>query len=303
MKKKGKKRIDNSIRITEEQKKHIINSITQRKEVFDILGIRLMEDKDLSIAKKMISLIPNVFPKVYPMGNILSEDQAFSKSYKYLSVFGQSYVDRAAETINSTKVNKIFNNTFTFVTNITYEVDHKTNKVIKESGNVNNIKTPIVFDEVSPMWLAHEHIHNLKELNYEEYKDGQIFGDVIPMFLELVIAGQESKDKSSAFIMNRLYLLKNEVYELLHVKKLIPENNPLYKTLESSYLQYLNSFYYSLQLYELYKTKREETLDKIREVLDGEKTTRNILEELELLHNFDKTNTKKALQKVISIIK
>ena len=88
MKKKGKKRIDNSIRITEEQKKHIINSITQRKEVFDILGIRLMEDKDLSIAKKMISLIPNVFPKVYPMGNILSEDQAFSKSYKYLSVFG-----------------------------------------------------------------------------------------------------------------------------------------------------------------------------------------------------------------------
>lgn len=289
--------------MTKTEKENLINSLIQRKEVFDALGIKIMTDADFDMAQRMIPYIPTINPITNPVGRIISKDEALSRSYKYLNLFGKSYADRVSNKLDDIEIKEVFEYTFCFTTNVTYKLDEETKKINKDSGNIDHLKTPIIFDEVSPMWLAHEHIHNLKELYYDEYSEGQVLGDVIPMFFELLIADQESSEKEKAYIKNRLFLLKNEINGLEYVKSILSDQKDLYKVFATSSMQYINSYYYSLRLYDLYESGNEEVLIKIKEVLDGEKTTESILKELGLLYNYSERKTRKGIQKVLNRIK
>ena len=68
-------------------------------------------------------------------------------------------------------------------------------------------------------------------------------------------------------------------------------------------MQYINSYYYSLRLYDLYESGNEEVVTKIKEVLDGEKTTKSMLKELGILYNYSERKTRKGIQKVLNRIK
>ena len=289
--------------MTKEEKNYIIELANQRKEVFDAVGIKVMGNSDLDIAKRINDLLPNVYPVTYPVGRIITEKDALSRSCDYLDVFGDSYVNKVRDRIKNLKIYQMFDNTFSFTTNITYKLDEETRKIDKNSGNIDHMKTPVIFDEVSPMWLAHEHIHGLKELNYNEYTDGQILGDVIPMFLELVIADKEDKIKEKAYIKNRIFLLKNEAKGIQAVKEALYTHKDLYRVWVTSSMQYLNSFYYSLQLYDLYQEDNETVIKQIKEVLDGNKTTRDMLEELNLLYKYNDKKAKQGIGKVINGIR
>ena len=289
--------------MTKTEKENLINSLIQRKEVFDVLGIKIMADADFDIAQRMIPYIPTINPITNPVGRIISKDEALSRSYKYLNLFGKSYADRVSNKLDNIEIKEVFEYTFCFTTNVTYKLDEETKKINKDSGNIDHLKTPIIFDEVSPMWLAHEHIHNLKELYYDEYSEGQVLGDVIPMFFELLIADQESSEKEKVYIKNRLFLLKNEINGLEYAKSILSDQKDLYKVFATSAMQYINSYYYSLRLYDLYESGNEEVVTKIKEVLDGEKTTKSILKELGLLYNYSERKTRKGIQKVLNRIK
>ena len=267
------------------QKKQLIDLIIQRKQVFDTLKIKTMNDHDFMVAERIANLIPNVSPTFSLTGSQISCKEALDRSYYYLNTFGLIYSKQASDKAEKTDILKIFDWPFLFTTFVEYSFDKENKKVDKKSGVVNHFKTPKIFDEVSPMWLAHEHIHSLKETNYFEYIDGQIFGDVIPMFFELLIADNSSKKQEKSFLKNRLFLLKNEYDSTRQMKNELPID--LYNTYATSSMQYLNSYYYSLRLYELYQKNREDILTKIRDVLNGTKTTHVILQELNLLYNYD----------------
>ena len=289
--------------MTKEEKNYVIEMVKERKKAFDAVGIKVMNNSDLDIARRINDLIPVTFPVIYPVGRIITEKDALSRSCDYLDVFGDTYVIKAKDRVKNLKIYKIFDNNISFTTNITYNLDEKTRKIDKNSGNIDHMKTPKIFDEVSPMWLAHEHIHGIKELHYDEYTDGQILGDVIPMFLELVIADKEDKIKEKAYLKNRMFLLKNEAAGTEIVKDALNDHEDLYRVWVTSSMQYLNSFYYSLQLYDLYIEDREIVIKQIKEVLDGKKTTRTMLKELNLLYKYNNKKAKQGIEKVINRIR
>ena len=287
--------------MTIEEKNNIITLIKQRKKIFDILGIKIMNESDMKVAKIMADLTPNVTPNFMPTGSIITQNNAINKSFDYLEVFGPEIPNKAKKIVSNIKIYPIYNVLFTYQTHIEYEFDPKVNQVVKNSGNVDHYKIPMKLDEVSPLWIAHENIHALKETNYDEYIDGQILGDVIPMFLELVMVNQVSNDKASSLLRNRLFLLKNEYTSTQEMKKVLSKD--LYDIYATSSMQYLNSFNYAFQLYQRYRDNKENIISKIKEVLVGQNTTRNMLDEFAILNKCDSEKVQYELEKVISKIK
>ena len=287
--------------MTIEEKQYLISSIKERKNVFDKLGIKLMDNADMQIAELMADFTPSVVPEFNPTGLITSQTKAFNKSFDYLEIFGTEITDKAKKIVANTKIYPMYNVPFCYSTNITYGLDTETEKVDKNSGTVDHYKTSTVFDEVSPLWLAHENIHALKETNYDEYVDAQIIGDVIPMFLELVMADEVSPDKASTLLRNRLFLLKNEYTTTQQMRSVLPKD--LYNIYATSAMQYLNSFNYAIQLYQRYMYDKENVISKAKEVLLGKNTTRNMLDEFAILYEYNPTKVQHGINKVLSKIK
>ena len=278
----------------------LISSLVQRKKALDILGVKTMGEKDFKVADKMASMIPSVMIKSAPTGSIISQDEAFSKSYSYLQVIDSIYSDRALSIKENAKVYNAFDDINAFSTNIAFSVDDESMKVNKDSASVEYFRIPKRLDELSPLWLAHEHIHCLKETNYSEYIDGLIFGDVIPMFLELLLTDNVDKRLVKPFITNRLFLLKNEYNTTQQMKYILSGQKDLYAVYASSAMQYLNSFYYTLQLYYMYMLDEAKILSEVSDVLDHKKTTRMMLQELGLLDSFQEKTAENLLGKVLT---
>ena len=235
----------------------LVASLIERKRTFEALGIRTMDEEDFAIAEEIASIIPAIKPNIGINGHILSLNTALRKGYSSLHLLDPTYANRVDNGINDVEFLSTFDVPFCFKTYVQYAADSKTNEVDKTSGIVKHFKIPKSLDEVSPMWFAHEFIHFLKETHYEEYIDGQVLGDVIPMFFELLIADKVKREHEVAFLQNRLFLLKNECYLVERVKTELPDD--LYDVFATSSLQYLNSYYYSLRLFELYKADKKKS--------------------------------------------
>ena len=274
---------------TYNERMQFLSSLEQRKKTFEMTQMRIMSESDFEIASRMESIIPFVIPNFMHTGAFLTQQEAFSQSYEYLKEIDPIYVDAAKEIEMGARVRGIYDINYAFSTYIEYEVDPATKKVTTK-GRVDHFKTPKKFDGISPMWLAHEHIHALKETRHREYVDAQVLGDVIPMFLELLIADRENSEKASILMKERLFLLKQESLQTQRVRQEIFRNDvedDLYKVFATSSMQYLNSYYYSILLYDLYRKNSRVVLTHIRSVLDGKETTRQMLQKMGLLRPFD----------------
>ena len=162
-------------------------------------------------------------------------------------------------------------------------------KLRNNTGKVGVYKAPTKYDEISPLWIAHEHIHALKDINYKEYKDVNVYGDVISLFLDLLMSDQVNHKFAEAYLRNRLYLLKEEYISTKHIESMFSkdyEYGDLYPIYATTSMQYLNSLYYAMKLYELY-LDRVDVIPYINSVLHGTKTTREILKELGISNVFD----------------
>ena len=85
--------------MTIEEKQYLISSIKERKNVFDKLGIKLMDNADMQIAELMADFTPSVVPEFNPTGLITSQTKAFNKSFDYLEIFGTEITDKAKQFI------------------------------------------------------------------------------------------------------------------------------------------------------------------------------------------------------------
>ena len=137
---------------------------------------------------------------------------------------------------------------------------------------------PLFPNEQSPIYIAHEIHHILKDTNKEEYKGKLKYADVLPLLFECLV-GEEKRE----IITNRIYMLnsRKEVIEN-HIKN--KNKNPLQDLLDSNLSQYYLSFYYAILLLERYHKQPERMLEKVSSVLRHESTTEQLLQDENLIH-------------------
>ncbi len=161
------------------------------------------------------------------------------------------------------------------------------NVVIKLRGNkgvVTRLDLPMYLSEEKRVFLSHEFIHMVKEQNVNEYILKTTLGDVIPFFFELVMADRDYALKK--------YIYKVRIKELKYIAVLYKQGledfkhnksaKDLYRFRLSMIAQYLNSFYYAVILYHLYKERSDYVLDYVSRVLRQEMTTLELLEKLNI---------------------
>lgn len=150
-----------------------------------------------------------------------------------------------------------------------------TNKNENDFYSPTGIVIPGKYNALAPIYFTHETHHLLKDTNPEEYKYMLKYADVIPMFYELVEADKLGGGYEKALINNRLALLYNLNKELISYN----HNDSLYlmRILKSKKYQYLNSFYYSVILFKLYKENPQGILNLIKKVLKREFTTFDLI--------------------------
>lgn len=152
----------------------------------------------------------------------------------------------------------------------------------KDNGffNVKGIVIPGRYNGLAHIYFGHEAHHVLKDTNPKEYMFMLQLADVIPIFFELVQADQYNEEGKNAIINNRFALLKGLSNELKVDKT--DNDNYLQNAVKSKKYQYLNSFYYSVLLYRLYKDNPQYILGLVKKVLSGEITTYDLINKLDI---------------------
>ena len=150
-----------------------------------------------------------------------------------------------------------------------------------ESLEVKLLYIPKNLNKQSPVYLAHEIHHILKDTNKEEYKDKLKYADVIPLFFELLI-GEENKE----IVSNRLFMLN--LYKDIIKDHLNRDNNPLQDLYDSSISQYYLSTYYAILLLEEYEKHPKKILEEISSVLRKESTTKELLTKNHIINSNNK---------------
>ena len=129
---------------------------------------------------------------------------------------------------------------------------------------------PRNFDEASYAFLGHEFNHALKDINLDERRIRDRVAEVIPMFYEMMCSDlEENEDVSKEIKKRRLALLQ------------LDKDN---ESEDARQLQYFNSFYYALALYNRYRKDENKIviLRLITRVLNGEISTLDLLEMLDI---------------------
>lgn len=129
---------------------------------------------------------------------------------------------------------------------------------------------PNVLDNASYAFFGHEFHHSIKDINKEERMIRDRVSEVIPMFYEMLCSNFEDDEEVSKEILKRRLVLldldkKNECED-------------------ARQLQYFNSFYYALALYNRYRKDENKVLilRLITRVLNGEISTLDLLEMLDI---------------------
>lgn len=257
-----------------------------QKRLIDLLGFRYIDFQD----KRVINYVANALKKVntgaYVCSGTISYGEALAGSLENLKVLGlepYNMVSKFVSTLPLKLVNPVNNG---YTCNITYSLDDDTKKVDPNSGTVDHYKVPVNPDLLASLHLGHEHIHALKETNYDEYVDGFIIGDVITMLYEFIMADTYPEMKNEIYKF-RLYSLKEDYahYDnaITQMKK-SKDDKDLYKVIATRSGQYLNSYYYASVLFNMYKNDPQMILDLVNKVLKHEMTTREMLELLGIFH-------------------
>ncbi len=284
--------------------KIIKSQVLKEKKVFDALGINYLNSGDKRIASFVARSLVNVKTGAITCGKTVTLPDVFHNSVKNMELFGN---DIALSAYRFSLVNFLPINSFqhSFATHVVFNADEETMKVDQESGKVEHFKIPQVMDEVTAdIFLTHEFIHGLKEVNYNEYVLITSLSDVIPLFYELVQIENDNRKKE--FLNVRMFLLniEKETYNnvSLHMKKSMTDKD-LYKVIQSRSGEYLNSFYYALVLFNMYKDNPKMILELVRKVLNKEMSTLDLLVNLGLYHKNNDYIFNQELGKIRKVLK
>lgn len=195
-----------------------------------------------------------------------------------MKIFDEGIADRAFNVMAFIDVIPVFDEGFIFNTDIRYGRFEK-NVVDTSNGYVDVIRTPRILDENAFIFLGHELIHAIKDTNYPEFQLLLTLGEVIPNFYEFIIA-ENIPEISRNYWNCRLEIIKNciEEYKAISAdlsRSLFDKN--ILRYLLSNKGVYLNSFYYALVLYNLYKIYPDWVMKNVLRVLNHEITTKDLL--------------------------
>ena len=165
----------------------------------------------------------------------------------------------------------------------------ESNATKTESGWIripDTIYLPSKLDETSPIHLAHEMTHILKEFNPKEFISINTIQDVLPLTIELINAIEHDDLKVKYAIINKLqkdyYKMILKTLELkAYLKDAKNENTLLLiKEMLNINYQYFNSIYYAIALLDLYIEDPLKVVTYINQVLNNKMCTSEILKKL-----------------------
>lgn len=284
----------------------LINSLHATQKHCDILGLNYFSSEDSKICDYVIPQIPEIhFNKTNQ--NSISTTQLFTRSLENLRKYIKEDCYKQLFAIVYTTPHYQLDEESAFV-NISYKQNPLTQEINK-SGIIKSYGIPTTLYETDIITLVHEHIHVLKDTNYYEYQNAFVTGEVLPIFFE-IINYERSRLKRMA-LSDRLQLLYRSKEVCLYIKEKEvnlkssqneSSNYDIYDFAKGYAGVYLNSFYYALILYDLYKKDPIKILKLISKVLNHQITTLELLNKLNIYCDIKSEIFEKEIKKIQKVL-
>ncbi len=257
-------------------------NLLEQKKIFDIMGVTYLTLQDKERIKYVAGRIMEIETSTVLKGEIVSLGTAFiNNAQNIANIFGDELFGTVIS-LSSVHCESIHSDPYQFNCLVNYDVDIYTQDSVDGKGIVKYFNLPKEFDETGSVFLGHELLHGIKDTNLNEFILMFQFLEVIPLFYELVSTEGDLQLRNR--VMNiRIQALKDaytNYQNLLVSMKKTKDNKDLYKLQMNCYGLYLNSFYYALVLYSLYKNDKELVISCINKVLNRDKSTLDMLVEL-----------------------
>lgn len=259
------------------------------KSIYDSMEFKYIDHNDKKIINYTLREVSGIKSSVIGADRVVDLDKLIADSLVGIEILGCDIAESVYSIIKNTPFVILNGEDTGFACSVSYNRNFfsKERCFDPDSGHVLQYKVPEFVSEYSCIFLAHEHMHALKETNYLEYSYSQVVGDVIPMFYEFLMASGDFKTLKLVF-RHRLEMIKENKFDFniarMEVKK-NPRDKALYKVLETSVGQYINSFYYACILFRMYQSEPKKVLEYVSLVLKHEMTTLEMLVELGIYGN------------------
>ena len=274
---------------------NLVKKFGEEKRMYDTLKINYLFDEDIDVCNYVSSRLGNFNIGKINYGRVILTEELFVKSLFELRIFDDDIYSRIKTIIDGVSIYSEYEEIDRFTTVVGFKVNDD-GSIFTDLGIVDSYVIPYSIYELSIYHMAHEHIHALKETNYYEYKDGITIGETISIFLELVIyhqngilSGELIKTRLKSLATNkREYMFYDNlirfrgIYERDSNGKIKDQEVCMYEFLRSRVGCYLNSFYYAIILYSMYKVNSDKILNLINKVLKHDITTYDMLNYLGL---------------------
>lgn len=275
--------------------KSLCNLIMPEKKISDVLKMNYLSHEDLKVCYYVISELPYIETESMVKGRPISLNELREKSLNEFKVFDDDIYSRVHKLISTVPIYRYYDDIFSFQCQISYAdgKENGTNIINPDSGRIEYYIVPKYLFEYCIFRLAHEHMHALKETNYEEYRNAFIVGETIPMFFELlmfeprdILRRELVKDRVSSlfgstkddFILADEYVQNNCCINFnFNSDNNTYQSKSVYEYIRTRTGCYLNSFYYAVILYSMYKETPKKILDFVSRVLKQEMSTLDIL--------------------------
>lgn len=294
-----------------------LKGLLVEKDLFDSYGINYLYSEDIDVCDFVITQLEGINENSGKYdGKEIFLDELKEKSLSEISILGNDVYTRVLEKINTVSIQMLGEDSFQFGTGVSYIV-LKDGTILSDTGRVDRYIIPKKLYEISSYGFAHEHIHALKEINYFEYVECKTFGEVLPLLFELIMYNPDDKlrvelirRRMDAILNNGCDFLKiNKIYNELNDSKdlfekdLIDKKIKLFDFLRTKSGCYLNSFYYAIILYNIYKENPIKILNLMSKVLKCEMTTYSMLSELGIYGDIKGEVFKKELDGIKKILR
>ena len=288
----------------------------ERRQSYDILGMKYLDMIDLEVCNYVINQMFSVDVDNINLGKKIDDCDLVEIGLEELEKMGKAIPVMAERIVITTPIVEIkTDNNFLMATAISYGT--KDTRLIEDSLKVNKFFVPENLYQISGYFFGHEILHSLKDVNYKEFVERTV-NEVIPIFYEFVIYSPEEVLKKEVLKIRMEILFKhaneyelfdnacreNKINEIvLGEDKEIIRKSKVYEQVRTSKGCYLNSFYYALILYNMYKETPKKILDLVSKVLKHEMTTMEMLESLGVYGDIRGEVFEKELQNIKKLVK
>ena len=273
---------------------------------FSVINLKIMTEKDFELAD-YISEVTNFnvcdSKKVAKKKKI---QEVVNESIDSLSIFNDDeIISKTKAIVFSVPLNSIYTNPNVFGCVVGY--NHSDVEETKK-GEVLRYNIPNKLNELSSIQLGAQHIHALKETNAKEHENTFVTGNVLSFLYELISIEQQDINFQKDYLNMRLQYLNACIFEYKNARDVYNNKEKNDSNEEQVYFDYLNrvgaeinSFYYALILYNLYKNDPTLITNYVNKVLNHELTTVDVLEELAIYQEYNKEVYEEELSNIAKL--